>query len=102
MFYNLKKYVYQYRKGFIAGTVVSLFIVLSMVALNMTSVYAMELKETELNKYYESRERLIEDKSYLVFCEYIENHMNDENMELKIYTDIVEEAEKIMEEYYGK
>ncbi len=92
--------VQKYKAGFAIGIGVSLVIVIIMMSLNHTAVYAMEIKEVELEKYYESRDLLIEQKSYLIFYEYIENHKDDTEVILKTYPDIVNEAEEIMDEYY--
>lgn len=92
--------VQKYKVGFVAGIGVSLVIVIIMMSLNHTAVYAMEIKEAELEKYYESRDLLIEQKSYLIFYEYIENHKDDTEVTLKTYPNIVNEAEEIMDEYY--
>lgn len=92
----------KYRIGFITGIGISLLVLVFMMSLNRTAVYAMEMKEAELEKFYDSRELLIEQKSYLIFCEYIENHKDDADVILKTYPDIVDEVEEIMDEYYLK
>lgn len=102
MAYTNIRSLYQYRKGFVVGIVLSLFMVLSVNALNMTAHYAMGLKEAELTKYYQARDTIIEDKSAMVFNEYITNHKNDTTAEAPIYTNIVAEANEIMKQYYGK
>ena len=102
MAYTNIRSLYQYRKGFVVGIVLSLFMVLSMNALNMTAHYAMGLKEAELTKYYQARDTIIEDKSAMVFNEYITNHKNGTTAEAPIYNNIVAEANEIMKQYYGK
>lgn len=102
MTYAINKNVFKYRKGFIVGIVLSLFMVLSMNALNMTAHYAMGLKEIELTKYYQSRDTVIDSKTGIVFNEYMQNHKEIPNEEMPYYKKVVNEANEIMKQYYGK
>ncbi|GEM_PF-3875607 len=97
---NIRTILRKYRVGIITGGLVSAFVVLLLVGINATAYYAMDLKESEMERYYEAREHLIEGMTMHIFNEYLTNHIEDDNTELQIYVEIVDEANLIMDEHY--